>query len=247
MQLMQRNLILLTIFTLIGLGILVSLGSWQLKRLAWKNNLTEQIMARTSAPPISLEALLNLNRQHPDQLEYQRVKLQGRFLNDYEQRYYAMSGAASGWHIYTPFKTTNGLIVLVNRGFVPDQMKQPATRPQAPPTGRQTLIGIARYGLPHKPLFSPDNDPARNLWYWRDLSGMASHVRALLPGTRIAPFFVEAERTGPPDQWPHAGVTRIHLVNHHLQYALTWFGLALALLGVYFFYLAGQLRKRKNA
>ncbi len=89
-------------------------------------------------------------------------------------------------------------------------------------------------------LFTPANDIARNLWYWRDLAGMSQSVLGA-QAPSIVPFFVDAEVAAGSD-WPRGGVTRLTLPNRHLEYALTWFGLAAALIAVYFAFVLSRRR-----
>ena len=91
-------------------------------------------------------------------------------------------------------------------------------------------------------LFIPDNDPARNRWFWRDLAGMTV---SMFPGgsTRVAPFFLDAERSEVPGVWPRGGQTRLALPNNHLQYAITWFVLAFCIAVIYVFYVRSRRRE----
>jgi surfeit locus 1 family protein len=100
------------------------------------------------------------------------------------------------------------------------------------------VIGLAR-PAERQGLFLPNNEPEHNRWFWRDLGGMA---RSMFPqGTpSVAPFFIEAERSDTPGGWPLGGQTRLEIPNDHLQYALTWFALAFALVVIYVVYLRGR-------
>ena len=108
-------------------------------------------------------------------------------------------------------------------------------RKQGQLTGQQTVTGLARMQLDGKPSsIVPDNDVAKNIFYWKDLGTMASTVG--IPAERLVPFFVDADDTPNPKGMPIGGVTQFDLPNNHLQYAVTWYGLALALLAVGFAY-----------
>jgi surfeit locus 1 family protein len=132
-------------------------------------------------------------------------------------------------------------MVPVDRGFVPDELKDPATRASGQIEDVVTVTGIVR-GSDRQTLFTPDNEPKANRWFWRDLPAM---TRAMFPhGTiEVAPLFLEAEKSPVPGGWPEGGQTRLDIPNNHLQYAITWFLLAAALLVIYGLYVR-SLRRR---
>lgn len=239
---MKRDLTILSVLALASFAVLIGLGIWQMQRLAWKEGLIARIESRTQAEPVSLQRALQEWGDTGD-IEYLRVKLTGSFLHEHERHLYSLLKGQSGWHIITPFKTPNGALVMVNRGFVPDQLKSPQTRAQGQVSDKVTLVGLAR-APGEKGYFTPDNDAAKNTWYWRDLVAMAP----LQPGEgqsgRLVPFFVDLEQNPVPGSWPKGGVTRVELPNKHLQYAGTWFGLAGVLLVVFCIYIAGRIRRR---
>jgi surfeit locus 1 family protein len=129
---------------------------------------------------------------------------------------------------YTPLAMKDGRYVFVNRGFVPYDLKDPAKRPDGELKRVVTVTGLARNPLQTKPSsFVPDNDLAANIFYWKDIGAMAS--RAGIAGKNLVPFFVDADNTPNPGGYPVGGVTIVKLPNNHLQYAITWYGLAAAL------------------
>jgi surfeit locus 1 family protein len=122
----------------------------------------------------------------------------------------------------------DGKIIFVNRGFVPDQLRDPTKRPQGQIEGEITITGLARAKLMEKPSsMVPDNDPAKNMFFWKDMDVMARS--AGLDATKVLPFFVDAGPAPNPGGYPAGGVTQIDLPNNHLSYAVTWYGLAAAL------------------
>jgi surfeit locus 1 family protein len=237
-----KGLVGMTALTACVLALLVGLGVWQLKRLAWKEGLIAQIEARSTAAPITLKAAVAAARN--GDASYLRVRVQGRFLNDKERYLYTLSDGAPGWEVITPLATADGDLVLVDRGFVPDALRDPASRPQGQTEGVVAVTGLVR--APETPetkgTFTPDNDPARNHWFWRDLTGM---VGSMFPegATGAAPFFLAAERNDIPGGWPQGGQTRLALANNHLQYAITWFALAFCIVVIYAFYVRSRLRE----
>ena len=129
----------------------------------------------------------------------------------------------------------DGRAIFVNRGFVPYDRKDPATRAEGQISGLVEIAGLARDPLWEKPSFIvPDNEPGKNVFYWKDIAAMSA-TAALPGGVEIVPFFVDAGGEPNPGGLPVGGVTLIDLPNNHLQYAVTWYGLAAALVGVALF------------
>ena len=236
----QKGLVGLTGLMLAGLAVLIGLGFWQLKRLEWKQGLIAQIEARTKGAPITLEAAVALAGEGRDP-SYYRVRVDGRFHHAKELYLYAVSDGRVGWHVITPLETEDGDVVLVDRGFVPDELKDPSARALGQVENVVTVTGIVR--TPEtQTVFTPDNEAKVNRWFWRDLAGMA---RSMFPGgtTEVAPFFLEADKSEAPGGWPKGGQTRLEIPNNHLQYAITWFLLAAGLLVVYGTYVRSHYRR----
>ena len=236
------KLIGFTLATLAALALLIGLGVWQLQRLEWKRGLIAEIETRAKAPPISLAEALALAKDGGDP-SYLHVRVAGRFENDKERHLYALADGAPGWHLITPLVADDGATVMVDRGFVPDALKKQATRPQSQVEGETSVTGLVR--VPEsKGAFTPESDPDRDRWYYRDLDGMARSMFGDKP-QNLAPFFLEAEEGGPPGSWPRGGQTRLDLPNNHLQYAITWFLLAFCLLVIYAVYVRQALQAPK--
>jgi surfeit locus 1 family protein len=215
----------------VAFSILVGLGTWQMQRRAWKLSLIDRIESRAHGEPISLTSAKELWQKSGD-VEYYRVLLVGRLLHDEERHLYTVEHGKAGWRVLTPLQTGGGDLVFVDRGYVPEELKEPGARKAGQVEGIVEMIGLAR--APITPgLFTPEASPARNQWFVRDTGALA----ASLPsgqGLRVVPFVVEAEAEPVPGGWPRGGVTRLTLTNRHLEYAITWYGLALTLLGVAF-------------
>ncbi|EJJ28907.1 SURF1 family protein [Rhizobium sp. CF142] len=218
------------ITVLIALAILISLGTWQVERLHWKEGLLADIAERRAAAPVPLADIETMAAQGGD-IEYRTVTATGRYINNKERHFFATWRGQTGYYIYTPLQLADGRYILVNRGFVPYENKEPEMRMQGQLTGQQTVSGLARAKLLGKPSsLVPDNDVAKNIFYWKDLDVMASSVD--LDKVDVVPFFVDADSTPNPAGFPIGGVTQVDLPNDHLQYAFTWYGLAAALLVV---------------
>lgn len=227
-----KGLLWPAVATVVGIAFLIGLGNWQMRRLAWKEGLIAAIAERTRAEPIALDEAERRAAGGGD-VEYLHVKARGRFIHDKELDFYAVDEQSGpGYHLLTPLRLADGGIVFVNRGYVPDGLKDPAKRAVGEPAGEVEIVGLAR--RPETPgAFTPANDAGKNIWYWRDLPAMAA--AALAPATpRLVPFVIEAEIDAQaPAGWPKGGVTRLEVPNRHLEYALTWYGLAGALLAVF--------------
>ncbi len=238
-----KTLIAPGLLTLFGLVVLVGFGLWQLHRLEWKEDLIARVEARTKATPITLAEAIDLARQGTDP-SYYRVRVEGRFHHGKERYLYALSGREPGWTVITPLETASGEMVLVARGFVPGRLQDPATRRRGQIEDIVTVTGLLR-AAQEQGAFAPDTDLEAKRWFWRDLSGMR---RSMFPGgaTEIAPFFLEAEASDVPGGWPKGGQTRLEFPNKHLQYALTWFLLAIGLVVIFALYLRGVLREGED-
>jgi surfeit locus 1 family protein len=233
----------LTAITACVLALLVGLGVWQLRRLEWKEGLIARIEARSTAPSMSLKKAVSTARLGRD-IEYSRVGVEGRFHYDKERFLYALADGTAGWDVITPLETADGDIVLVDRGFVPDALRDPSSRKLGQSEEVVSVTGLVR-SPETQAIFTPDNESAHNRWFWRDLSGMARSM--FLDGTtEVAPFFLAAERSKVPGGWPEGGQTRLELPNDHLQYALTWFALAVCIAVLYAVYLCNWFRERRG-
>ncbi|EJC73934.1 hypothetical protein Rleg10DRAFT_2406 [Rhizobium leguminosarum bv. trifolii WSM2012] len=218
------------ILVLIALSILISLGTWQVERLHWKEGLLADIAARQAAAPVPLAEIEAMAASGGD-IEYRKVTATGRYINNKERHFFATWQGQTGFYVYTPLELADGRTLLVNRGFVPYENKEPEMRMQGQLTDQQTVTGLARAKLPGKPSWvAPDNDVAKNIFYWKDLDVMAESVG--LEKARVIPFFVDADSTPNPAGLPIGGVTQVDLPNDHLQYAFTWYGLAAVLVVV---------------
>jgi surfeit locus 1 family protein len=239
-----RSLILPGLATLIALAILISLGTWQLQRKAWKDDLIGQIEARAYGEPGAILPESEWAAWRADQDEFRKVRVTGTFQHDKETPVYGLAAGErqgapiQGYYVLTPLTLPSGATVIVNRGFVPTGLKDPSTRAQAQPTGEVAITGLVRAPEIRNP-FTPDDDPAKNNWFARDPQTIAE-ARKL---ERVAPFLIDADATPNPGGWPRGGQTPLALPNNHLQYAVTWFGLALTLIGVF---IAFALRRVKG-
>jgi surfeit locus 1 family protein len=240
-----RSLIVPGLFALAGIAVLSGLGVWQLERLAWKNALIAQVEMRLRAPAVRLSPEAAWGKIGAAD-EYRRVTASGAFRHDKEAPVYAAEPeeprrlGGPGYLVLTPLTLAGGASVIVNRGFVPLDRKDPATRRQGQVAGTVSVTGLLR--LPEeKRWFTPENDPKRGVWYRRD----PVEIALAFGLKRVAPFIIDADAAPNPGGLPQGGGTRVNFPNNHLQYAVTWFGLALALLAVFAAFAWQRLKGRR--
>ncbi|GAA4344505.1 hypothetical protein GCM10023165_27730 [Variovorax defluvii] len=209
-------------------ALFAALGVWQLERRAWKLALIERVETRVHAAPVDIPPPARWPQVSAASDEYRHVRLSGTFLHDRETLVQASTVLGPGHWVLTPMRTAQGTIVLVNRGFVPADRRERASRSANEPAGEVQLSGLLRMSEPGGG-FLRRNDPAGDRWFSRDVQAIAA-ARGL-PGA--APFFVDEDAPaaqpapGAQPRWPATGLTVIAFRNHHLVYALTWFALAL--------------------
>ena len=240
----KAGLITPSLAALMALAMLMGLGTWQYRRAVWKNGLISQIAARTTAPAQAFSQALARYDKGKD-VEYVRVELTGRFRNDLEMYVYRPRSEGQGYDVYTPLQRASGDFVLVNRGFVPSRVLQPDTRSKGLVTGDTTLIGLLR--IPRQPgYFVPAPEPAKRIFYAADMPAMSAVLKQ--QGiAKVAPVFVDAEaKPVMPGGWPQGGTTNLKLPNRHMEYAITWFGLAATLIGVYLAFAIGRWRATES-
>lgn len=242
-----RSLLVPALFALPCLALLLGLGIWQLERLAWKNALIATVEARVHEPVRPAPAEPDWNDVTYDADEYRHVTASGRLHHDQEVQVYALidknpdGSGGPGYWVLTPLVQPDGAAIIVNRGFVPLDRKAPWSRPEGQVEGVVTITGLLR--MPEEEgLFTPENDPAKDNWYTRDPEAIAA-VKGIL---RVAPYIIDADATPNPGGYPLGGLTRVSFPNRHLEYALTWFGLAATLVGVFAAFAWSRLRRARQ-
>jgi len=236
-----------TVSALVGVVILSGLGIWQLDRKISKENLIATLNARLSRAPEDLPPRASWPRLRQDGEEFRRVAFPAEFLDGEEALVYTAGSplrsdvTGPGYWVFAPARLAGGSIVLINRGFVPDDHKDPAMRAEGVPHGIVDVVGVMRWSE-IRGSFTPADDPKKNVWYLRDSNSIATFKK----WATAAPFYVDQESPTPAGGWPKPGKLEVRLPDDHLQYAITWFGLALALAGVYVVWLARRLFGRKE-
>ncbi len=226
-----------TVFSVPAFILMIGLCMWQVQRLHWKEDLIAARESRVAAEPAALPQA----GADPAGLEYRRVRLEGTFIHNKELFLGARSlNGNPGYHVLTPFALADGGFVLVNRGWVPIERKAPDARADGQLEGSQLVEGIVRLA-PGKAWMQPDNEPGNNMWFYVDLPAMAAASGIDLR----TDLYVDAGPAENAGTYPVGGQTRMELPNDHLQYAITWGLLAVALAVIYVLYHLKLERERK--
>jgi surfeit locus 1 family protein len=212
----------------LAFAVLVALGSWQIQRKAWKEQLVATLMERLQAPPVALPPPATWPTLDQASNEYRRVTFNAELETTKEALVFATASAfrpdvkGQGFWIFAPARLADGSVVVLNRGFVP--VAEAKTMPNRVTPGVVEITGTIRWPEASH-WFTPNANPAENLWFVRDPIPIAA-TKGWGP---IAPFYVEQESPVPPGGWPQPGKLVPSLPDNHLQYAVTWYGLAIVL------------------
>lgn len=235
-----RSLIAPGIATLIALAILVSLGLWQLQRLEWKEGLIGRMQARIHAAPQPLSPRENWLKLQLVDYEYRRVVARGVYEHEFETVVFHAGGSGvleAGWLVMTPLRLSSGGRILINRGFVPMALQEPATRAAGQIKGETEVVGLLRAPEPRN-LFTPADKTDSRAMFVKDPAAIAARFKL----DDVAPFLIDADASPMPGGWPKGGQTTMSIPNNHFSYALTWFGLAITLLVVFALFAVRRLR-----
>ena len=215
----------------IALLILLSLSLWQVKRLVWKTNLIEQRVSNFEGEPKNLYDI-----RKPNENEFKKVFIEGKLLNNFEFFMPALSkNGNNGFHIIVPMEIEKKKLILFDTGWVPLAKKEKNKRLNNLIKEKKIFTAVIR--LPgRKGYFQPDNDNIKNFWFFVEPKLMEETISMKLENR----FYLEAVDNG-PNGYPLGNQTRIYLRNNHLQYAITWFLIALSLIGVFIF---ASIRKK---
>jgi surfeit locus 1 family protein len=234
----QRGVVVPTLATALALALLLGLGFWQLNRKAWKEGLIAAMDQRLAAAPAELPPPDQWSALTPDNSEFRRVRFRGEFLPVKDTYAYVAGSAlrndirAPGYFVFRPARLANGRTVVVNRGYVPlDHTAQSAAE-------TPEVTGYLRFPEKSSP-FTADSDADGDVWFVRDQRAMA----AKRGWGEVAPFYVDQETPVPASGLPRPSALTVNLRNDHLGYALTWFGLAATLAGVFAAWLIARWRQ----
>ena len=217
-----------TLFTIPALLVLVGLGTWQLQRMQWKSEIIdtfeERISDKAVAPPLKVTNI--------EKWRFKRVALMGKFMHQHE---FTITGktfeGTAGFHLVTPFQSKDGKITLINRGWIPERLRYRKTRPETLTEGSVVVEGIIREDK-KKGFFVPENEPQNDVWLYINAEQMAAKSQV----GPISNYYIDVLRGPGPYTLPIGASQSINMRNEHLQYALTWYLLAISLLVIYVIY-----------
>lgn len=235
-----------TFWTFILLCALITLGTWQMRRLHWKTEILNHIHRNTALEPVDMDRVIN--DMQPDKWDYRRMTMKGHFLYDLEMHLIPRTfNGQPGYHLITPFQLESGALVLVNRGWV--RSNAPYETIKRPQETLRILGTIATFQK--KGFFTPENNFEKREIFYVEAPNIAKNFNlvTLLPFYIIedpsAPSVSESETMEAPSEnqgdtgasdlkiFPKALGISLNIPNNHLAYALTWYSLAVVLLILY--------------
>ncbi len=235
------------IAALLAFVVLIGLGTWQVQRKAWKEALIAALTERLADAPQALPASATWPNLDPAGEEYRRVTFTAQFDHADEALIYGAASAfrpdvsGPGDWVFTPARLADGSIVIVDRGFVPERRPDPKSRAEGQIAGPVEITGALRWPETRH-WFTPNDDVAHNLFFDRDPQAIAAAKNLGV----VAPFYVEQEAPVPPGGLPRPGKIVVNLPNNHLQYIITWYGLAAALAAVYLTWVFGAGQRQNG-
>jgi surfeit locus 1 family protein len=225
----------------IGIAVLCLLGAWQLQRMSWKQALLAEIAVRGRSESIGLTEVLK-RRSAGEGVEFLKLSVKGHYLHETEKLVMSVFDGNPAWDVVTPLVTAEQQLILVDRGLVPDDLRDPAKRAKTNPAGDVEVAGVIRDHSTARGFFSPDNDVKANQWFWWDVPAMLAATQ-LPPGVTAVPFVLHVSPVAGGKSFPRPQPAAAGLHDNHLQYAMTWFALALVLLAIAGLYVRGQMKK----
>lgn len=238
-----RALLLPAVATALAFAILVTLGSWQVRRLGEKEALIARVETRAHVAPTSLPARERWGALTPADYEFTHAYASGHYLESGDALIFMKppdgSGTEPGYMVVTPFTLFSGGVILVERGFTPVSRAEDVAG-RAPPKGEVEISGLLRAPQTRN-MFTPADTPQKRVWFTRDPAAIAGTLGL----ADAAPFTLalEAPSSAGPDGFPRLVPAAPEFVNNHLSYAFTWFSLAAALLAVFALYARGRLAR----
>ncbi|WP_117193255.1 SURF1 family protein [Rhizobium terrae] len=202
--------------------VFLALGTWQVQRLFWKLELIARVDDRVHAAPVPAPPPPDWPNIATERDEYRRVTATGTFDHNKEVLVQAVTERGAGFWVMTPLRQPDGTTILVNRGFVPTDRRNAASRTQGEIASKTQVTGLLRITEPGG-AFLRSNDPQNGRWYSRDIAAIAA-AEGLV---NTAPYFIDADATENPGGLPVGGLTVVQFRNTHLVYAITWYALAI--------------------
>jgi cytochrome oxidase assembly protein ShyY1 len=244
----RRGVAGFAVFTLVMLAVFVGLGVWQLQRRVEKHVLIAALTERLAAAPRALPSPSEWSTLTPAKDEFRRVSFSAIYERSPDAMVYSSGSSVRedisgpGTWAFLPARLEDGATVVVNAGFVPNTMQDRGVEDRAVArliTNQPvTLTGYIRF--PESAgMLTPAEDRAKRVWFTRDHLAMAR----VLNWQSVAPFYIDLEQPVPPNGIPKPGPLEVHLKDDHLQYAITWFALAAAVVMAFGIWMRGQARR----
>jgi surfeit locus 1 family protein len=205
---------------------------WRRNKLLWVKS-----TARAAAAPVDLLQAMKLSRLG-ESIEFMKVSAQGRFLHESEKHLLSTYEGTPAWEVVTPLLTATNTLILVDRGVIPEGMKDAASRPSEV----VKITGVIRTHREGRGPFTPENDVKSGIWLWWDVPAMLQYTMSP-PRTEAAPFVLHLTPGTDQTGFPRPLAFRSAIPNNHLQYAITWFSLAMALAIIASLLIAGAMKK----
>lgn len=209
-------------FLLFAALVFTALGLWQVQRLFWKLDLIARVDARVHAEAVAPPTSAEWPALQPAEAEYRHVTVAGTFDNSRETLVQAVTERGPGFWVVTPLTSQDGSMILINRGFVPPDRRDPASRADGQFQDSVTVTGLLRLTEPDG-AFLRSNNAAAGSWYSRDVQAIGQDKGL----ANLVPYFIDADATANSGGYPVGGLTVIQFRNSHLVYAMTWFALAI--------------------
>jgi len=246
--------IVFIVICILAIAVLAGLGVWQVQRMQWKARVIEQSVAALTAEPVTINDIY-AGIEYGYDVDRLRIRLNGSYRHDLERFVYTPTKRGIGYRVLTPFVDDTGFLVFVDRGWIPENLKDAKSRKQArQPENRITITGITRVHPVSLTWFLADPDLTNNVWYWYNPQSMALSLPGGVGQTAdgqlplISPVFVQLEPEGEPGQgrWPKISPINEDIQNNHLVYAITWFSMAIIILVMLILFLRTQKATRSK-
>ncbi|WP_412554155.1 SURF1 family protein [Shimia sp. MIT1388] len=225
----MRRLFWPLFFGILGTVVLVSLGTWQVQRMAWKADVIAEINARIASDPVALPDLIDMERD-----KYLPVAVSGTITEDEIHLLASTRDAGAVYRLVSAFETEGGRRIMLDRGWIKTADKDAARLAHA-----VDVVGNLHWPE-ERDSFTPANDVDGNIWFARDVDQMAEVL-----GTEPVLLIVRDDSDKGAIATP-LPVDTAALPNNHLEYVLTWYGLAIVWVAMTLYYLR-RMRKTKKA
>lgn len=246
---MKKNIF--NIFCLSWVALFIYLGAWQVGRMHWKEGLIVQVEKYKASNPVEFKI-----KDFDEKTDlFKKVFMNGKFLHEHEillaAKYFTAERDKNqlGYHVITPFLTTEGVIIFVNRGWVPEKYKTRESRPDSLYVGNveTTIEGLVRENQGHAPWFMPQNNREKNIWFWIDLPEMMKMLEETTDLKNIKQVLIQQTNltTNNGFEYPVPIPANIEFYNQHLTYVITWFSLAFVILMMWIIYIKRMSRNNK--